>query len=118
MGFLGAKAVIYKREQSEWSADVRVIRPMDPTVTIDFEGAYSVTPELEPAARPGVRIAFPWRHKLNGGDTLSLEPYFEQWSLGRSENVSFRSGRVTLTVHEPQSETRHSGVRLVWSKIF
>lgn len=117
-GFVGAKAVVFKRNQSEWSADIRIVRPFDPTVTIDFKGAYSAAPELQPAARPGMRIAFPYRYEFKQGHTVSLEPYLEQWNLGRSEAMSFRSGSLILTVQEPNNETRNFGVRLTFSRTF
>lgn len=117
-GFLGAKALVFKRDALRWTADVRIVRPFDPKVTIDFKGAFSATPQVEPAARPGIRIALPLRYAMKDGSAFSLEPYFEQWNLGRSENVSFRSGALTLTVHEPASETRSFGVRFGWNRAF
>lgn len=117
-GFLGAKAIVFKREALQWTADVRLLRPFDPKVTIDFKGAFSATPQVEPAARTGIRIALPLRYAMQDGSAFSLEPYFEQWNLGRSENVSFRSGALTLSVHEPASETRSFGVRFGWNKSF
>lgn len=117
-GFLGAKARVVKRDRLEWIVDARVMRPLDPKVLIDFKGAFSASPEVEPTARPGIRIALPLRYRMSDGSVLSLEPYFEQWKLGRSENVSFRSGALTVTVHEPESETRTFGVRFGWHRTF
>lgn len=117
-GFLGAKAIVFKRDRLQWTPDIRVLRPLNPKVAIDFKGAFSATPQVEPAARPGLSIALPLRYTMKDGGALSLEPYFERWNLGRSESVSFRSGAVMLTVHEPGSETRSFGVRFGWNRAF
>lgn len=115
---LGAKAIVLKRGPFEWVADIRLMRPLDPKVSIDFKGAFAAAPEVEPTARPGFWIALPLRYKIAKGSALSLEPYFEQWKLGRSENVSFRSGTLNITVHEPENKTRSFGVRFGWHRAF
>lgn len=117
-GFAGAKVILAKGNQFEWQADVRVLQPIRPTVTIDFKGTYSASPELKLGERPGIRVAFPWRRNLNHGYALSLEPYFEQWNLDRSESAVFRSGRLALTVAQPENITKNFGIRVLWSKQF
>ena len=117
-GFIGAKAALFKQERSEWLLDIRATQPIRPTVAIDFKGAYAASPELDLGEQMGLRIALPWRLNQKDGSTITIEPYFEQWNLGRSANNSFRSGNLTLTVHEPESETKNTGIRLLWMQAF
>ena len=117
-GFIGAKAELFKQERSDWLLDIRVTQPIRPKIVIDFQGAYAVSPELNLGERPGIRVALPWRFNQKEGTTLIIEPYFEQWNLGRSADSSFRSGSLTLTVHEPESETKNTGIRVLWRRAF
>ena len=117
-GFIGAKGELFKQEHSDWLLDIRVTQPIRPKIVIDFQGAYAVSPELNLGERPGIRVALPWRFHQKEGTTLTIEPYFEQWNLGRSADSSFRSGSLTLTVHEPESETKNTGIRFLWRRVF
>jgi hypothetical protein len=59
-----------------------------------------------------VRLGLAWQRRIDSRYQLSLEVYHNAWELGRSDDETLRQGGVPVgTVHEPRSETRHSGVR-------
>ena len=117
-GFIGAKGELFKQEHSDWLLDIRVTQPIRPKMVIDFQGAYAASPELNLGERPGIRVALPWRFNQKEGTTLTIEPYFEQWNLGRSAATPFRSGSRTYTAYEPESETKNTGIRFLWKRAF
>lgn len=100
--FVGAKHFISMTHRSELGIDFRLLRIIDPVMTIDlgFAGLPRVSYDLGP--RFGWRLAIPWHSSLDSVAQFIIEPYIESWELGQS--------RVKYGFYEPPSKTRNYGI--------
>lgn len=109
---LGLEKPLHDHGRNAVTLDMRLMQPLRPTIAVDFHGLYDDA-HLDLGARPGVRFGVTWRHALSATTALTVEPYLEQWRLGRSAMVGLtRNGGATGTVYEPRSETGIVGVNL------
>lgn len=112
--WLGTKITAYQQGASNLTLDIGWIKPVDPVLHVDFRGAYSVSPRLNPGSRDGLRLMLTSRSALPENATLILEPYFEYWKLGRSPSLTTGG----ITVHEPASRTSNFGFNLRIGKMY
>jgi hypothetical protein len=111
---VGANALMWQKGSLAWSADLRLTQPFCPTVNVDFGGVFDAT-RLDLGARAGFRTGFPLRYSFGDKNAISLEPYYEQWNLGRSSTVPLTRNQVPVGfVFEPKSDTRIFGINLSW----
>ena len=110
LGFMGAKAVLYESRHADWLLDARLIRPVNPSIKVDFKGRYDNI-QLNLGERWGVRLALPWRYAISPSTGLMVEPFMESHALGRGATASLtRNGVPVGTVNEPRSESRNYGL--------
>jgi hypothetical protein len=81
---------------------------------VDFKGAYNAAPELYPQSKFGLRLMLTSRLALTHDTHLTLEPYFENWGLGRSPTAT-QNG---ISVFEPTSKTNNVGFNLRLGRMF
>lgn len=124
-GMLGLKSRLLKDYNSELSFDVRITHMLKANMDIDFKG-FSATgfaslddKTVDLGKKTNFRISIPWRIKIENSYTWLIEPYFEQWDIGKSNVVNLtESGTLVVLpecggicgVLEPRSETRNFGV--------
>jgi hypothetical protein len=117
-GFIGFKTDMVAKPSWSWALDARLTRTFDPRVHVDFLGLYDNT-SLDLGPRFGARLSLPWRYALDRVSALSIEPYFERWDLGRSNDMTLTRGGVAVGgIFEPRSETRSYGLTLSLSSQF
>jgi hypothetical protein len=101
-------------QRGKWSAgiDIRLLRPIQPTMSLDLNGYDAATLNLE--SRNSVRLNFPLHFVDGTRRQWTFTPYWESWRLGRSADLRLTSGGVpTSTIaHEPRSETNNVGVTI------
>lgn len=109
---LGGAATLLRRAKWSGDIDVRWLWPIDPTMSLDIAGFDAVTLNLK--SRSSARVGFNFRFVTKAGQEWVINPYWESWSLGRSNDERLTVGGVptALTVHEPRSETSVGGVTL------
>ena len=118
LGFLGAKMVLRESGKVRWLLDVRLTRPVNPSITVDFHGLYD-NARLDLGERWGARLALPWRYAVSRTAGLIVEPFVESYELGRSATTPLtRNGIVVGTVYEPRSESRNYGLVIGISQRF
>lgn len=109
---VGGEAIVWQR--GKWSAgiDVRLLRTIRPTMTLDLVGFDAATLNL--GSRNSARINFPLQFTDGTGRQWMFTPYWESWRLGRSADQYLISGGVPTTaiVYEPRSETNIAGVTI------
>lgn len=109
LGFLGAKTVLYTSERAQWILDTRFTRPVNPSVTADFNGVNDGV-RLGLGGRWGTRWALPWYYTANQAMGFVVEPFVESYELGRSATMPLtRNGVIIGTVSEPRSESFNYG---------
>jgi hypothetical protein len=109
----GSKLMVYHDAASSFTLDIGLLKPLRPELLVDFKKAYNVEPMVYPESKLGLRVQMNSSFAINRRSSLSLEPYYEYWELGRSPNIT--AGAVTL--YEPASKTRNIGLnlRLGWT---
>lgn len=112
---VGGKRILSDAGKSQWQADLRVTRTIQPTIHIELPGFDNTTQDL--GERFGVRLSLPWRYELEKASVFFIEPYKEAWSLGRSPTTPLSSNGVPVgTIYEPRSEGRNYGIILGLSR--
>jgi hypothetical protein len=108
---LGARISLYQAGAGRWQLDARFLYTLDPSVEVDSHGLFDRT-TLEPAGRPGFRVALPWEYGAKGQATgFIVEPWVEYYEFGESDKETITSGGTPVgTAFEPRSETRNFGV--------
>ena len=118
LGFLGAKAVLHESGRARWLLDARLTRPVNPSVTVDFNGRYD-NARLYLGERWGARLALPWHYEMSRSTSLIAEPFVESYELGRSATTPLTSNGLTVGgVYEPRSESRNYGLAFGISQRF
>lgn len=109
---LGSAATFW--QGGDWSAgiDVRLLRPVSPTMAIYIAGFDEAVLDLKP--RNSARISFPVRFMTGTGQQWTIMPYWEAWRMDRSDGKRLTIGGVptAFTVTEPRNETNIVGVTL------
>lgn len=96
----------------DWGLDARLTRIIDPKVEVDYAGLYD-NAKLNLGERWGFRLSLPMSYSMRYSTSLSLEPYLEKYSLGRSSSVPLiRQGNIVGTVYEPDSTGSNYGVTI------
>jgi len=117
-GLLGAKLTLSESPQARWLLDARVVRPVNPSITVDSPGQYDSV-RLGLGERWGWRLALPWRYGMSQAAGLTVEPFVESFEIGRSATVTaIKNGTPVGTVTEPRSETRNYGLAISVSSRF
>ena len=117
-GFLGTKAVLHESESVRLLLDARILRTVNPAISIYFNGQYD-NARLALGERWGVRVSLPLRYTLNTSSSLNVEPYAESYELGRSTTAPLTSnGKVVGSVYEPLSQTINYGLTVGISQHF
>ncbi len=117
-GLLGAKFTLFESPQARWLWDARVVRPVNPSITVDSPGQYDSV-RLGLGERWGWRLALPWRYGMSQAAGLTVEPFVESFEIGRSATVTaIKNGTPVGTVTEPRSETRNYGLAISVSSRF
>ncbi|MCW9059533.1 MAG: hypothetical protein OQL11_11720 [Gammaproteobacteria bacterium] len=90
--------------------DLRLLRPLDPSLRVDFKNDYDSV-EVGQEARAGGRLELVWTRPWNDGRTLSVSAWYEQWRFGAGDTEVLRRNGVPIgSVHEPESKTEFLGV--------
>ena len=111
-GLLGVKIRYAMGERMSWTVNLRVTRPVNPSIEIKFRNALD-DETLKLGEKTGYRLGLVWRYAFTDRVGLRISPFFEQWKLGRSSTQSLtQNGTVVGMLHEPRSETRNRGLTL------
>lgn len=92
------------------SLDLRLLRPVDAALHVDFKNDYD-SADVDPEARVGGRLGLTWTRPWSDGRTLAVSVWYERWRFDASDAEILRRNGVAIgTVHEPESETEFVGV--------
>lgn len=109
-GLLGVKGSYAASERMSWTLDLRLMRPVNPSIRVKFGNALD-DKTLELGEKTGYRLAVAWHYSLTDRAGLRISPFYEQWKLGRSSTRSLtQNGTVVGSLYEPRSETRNRGL--------
>jgi hypothetical protein len=110
---LGTLAQLTLRERFHVGVDLRLFRVLDPEVEVRFSSVFDEA-RLPLGERSGARVALISAYELDQHLRIRLELYHEGWSFGRSSAQPLASGGspTGVSVMEPRSETRNTGVTL------
>lgn len=116
--FLGAKIPLYEAQSFNWGLDIRVTRIIAPEIEVDYSGLYDNV-HLSLGERWGFKLKAPLSFAVRDSTTMVVEPYLEEYSLGRSSTAPLtRQGVVIGTVFEPDSNSSNYGVSLYLRHLF
>jgi len=105
---LGFTQKLYKTNEIQITAEIAGLYIYNPTIEIDFTASGSGFPELDLGSSGGLRLELFYYFDVTNNMKLSTSVYFETWDFGRSANKVIAG---IGSIHEPKSETRHSGLR-------
>ncbi len=112
----GADATLYRKGRVSVGLDARVLRTQGPESRVTFGQPYDAV-TLALGNEWGGRLGIPVRMPLKNGLSLSIAPWAEAWSLGRSPNQTLTSGGVPVgTVFQPRSESWSLGIDITIGK--
>ena len=106
----GAELVAWRHGRWSIGLDMRWLRPIKPTMSVDILGFDEVTLDLK--SHNSARINIPVKYEANDGMLWVVTPYWESWQMGRSEgrNLSVNGVPTASTVFEPRNETSNFGM--------
>jgi hypothetical protein len=107
---LGMEADVFHNGQWKASFDLRLTRPVHPTIEIDASIYDPLTLEL--GARYGMNFRFPIEYRFASRQAIVITPYWQTWFLERSNSKRlYSNGNPTgLIATEPDSETVILGI--------
>jgi hypothetical protein len=107
---LGVEADVFHNGPWKASFDVRLTRPVHPTIEIEAPGFDPLTLKL--GARYGVIFRFPVEYRFASRQAIVITPYWQTWFLERSNSKRlYSNGNPTgLIATEPDSETIILGI--------
>ncbi len=113
----GTRLTLWQSPAHALQLDARYRWMLAGTMGVDFKGygGYDNT-TVALATEDGWRLGLTWTWSLQPDRTLSVEPYFSAWNLGRSDLAALtRTGAATGNlILEPRSKTRNVGVRVLY----
>lgn len=99
--------------QTSWGnifLDARLTRTFNSSIDVSFRNLYDAV-NLTLANRNGFRVSLPISLPQQQGFQLHIEPFWEEWSFGRSNTQNLiQYGAIVGTIFEPRSETRTTGI--------
>jgi hypothetical protein len=107
---LGVEADVFHSGPWKASFDVRLTRPVHPTIEIEAPGYDPFTLEL--GAHYGMNLRFPVEYRFAARQSIVITPYWQTWKLGHSNHKRLYANGVPTpyTAQEPDSETVIFGV--------
>lgn len=94
------------------SLDLRLLRPVDPSLDVDFKNDYDSV-EVGQDPRAGGRVSLAWSRPWIGGRSLAVSVWYERWRFGAGDaEVLRRNGVAIGSVREPESDTEFVGLAL------
>ena len=118
---VGTKATIYETEKSRWQLDARLTRMLKGQLDVDFLGFGGFDDaRLDLGNEWGMHFALPWSTQATPNGQLQIEPYYEQFNIGKSNraNLTINGSPTQKSVVEPKSKTQNYGIRFIWKQRF
>lgn len=107
---IGISMPLWKQEQSTLSIEASVLKIKKPEMYIDLsESGYGYT-DLILKEDDGARIKIHWSTE-NDDLAYGISLFYEMWEFGKSDSNTTTGGTSSISVFEPRSETRHSGIQ-------
>lgn len=107
--------------QTSWgniAFDARLTRTFNSSIDVSFRNLYD-TVSLALGNSEGFRVSLPISLSLQEDFQLHIDPYWEEWSFGRSDTKNLTlNGSVIGTIFEPRSETQAVGIIVGLKKYF
>ena len=109
---LGTSVTFFKKGKRSAGVNVRLLRPIKPTLDVKFPGFDEVTLDL--GVNDSARLELFYHFVLRNNQQWTISPYWEYWYMGRSPNKGLTiNGVSTVNVAwEPRSDTKIFGVLL------
>ncbi|NOY73979.1 MAG: hypothetical protein GXP14_16685 [Gammaproteobacteria bacterium] len=109
---LGTTAGYHFQAKTQLQFDIRITRPINPSMRVHFKKNNLDSSELELDARLGSRISLTLSQTLTKQLAMAVEPYYQRWDLERSTPVPLKSNGMMIggSITQPRSETRNSGL--------
>lgn len=102
----------WKNNKWEIGFDGRFLRPIKPSIYVEYPGYDSVTIAL--GAENSLRVSVPITYQLSAKELILIEGYYQTWNLSRSSSKLLYSGGMPTSgsIAEPDSITEIYGVQL------
>ncbi len=115
---IGLMQQVYKNKKTQIVAEIGVLYIFNPKMEIDLRDFGFGRPDLSLGASGGLRLQLFYHHNVSKKMRLSTAAYYEAWDFGRSANLTIFSLSGSATIFEPESETRHAGVKFIVEMLF
>ncbi len=108
---IGFMQKLYKNKKNQIATEISALYIFNPEMEIDLRDFGFGRPELSLGASGGLRLQLFYHHNVSRRVRLSTAAYYEAWNFGRSANLTILGLSRSAIIFEPESETRHSGVK-------
>jgi len=108
----GLQSDIWRSSHYVISVEASLLRISDPVIFVDFSRINRGTAKLQMKEKSGGRLQLAWEQISNRQWSYKLNTYLEFWEFGRSNTKRTTGGFSSLTITEPDSETRNLGLQL------
>ncbi|MDH5611394.1 MAG: hypothetical protein OEY66_02915 [Gammaproteobacteria bacterium] len=110
---IGINTIFWTNEQGSWLAEAALLKTVNPEMYIDLSEADLGSTNLNLGTDTGARFQLSWVAKNTSNQNYGFSIFFETWDFGISDSNTTSGGTTSVSVYEPRSETRHSGIQFI-----
>lgn len=107
----GIKTNFLINKQSSWFVEVAILKTIEPEMYINLSEADLGSTNLKLGTDIGARFQLSWVEINTDKLSYGINAFYEAWNFGISDSKTTSGGSSSISVFEPRSETRHSGIQ-------
>ena len=111
----GIKTKLWSTKQSSWFAEAAILKTINPEMHIDLSEADFGSTNLKLGTDTGARFQLSWVKSDTNKRSYGINAFYETWDFGISDSNTTSGGTTSISIYEPRSETRHSGIQFLLS---
>ena len=108
----GSRISFWEKDHQAWIADIAILQTISPTIYVDLSSVDAGSTNLNLGSDTGARLQLMWKTSVEDQYTYGINAFYEIWDFGVSNSQNTSGGSSSLSIYEPESETRHSGIQL------
>ncbi|MDH3342460.1 MAG: hypothetical protein OEM07_01930 [Gammaproteobacteria bacterium] len=107
----GIKTRFQINKHDSWSAEVALLKIINPDMYIDLSEADLGSTTLKLNAETGARFQLSWLRTSSNNRSYEISAFYEMRDFDMSDSGATSGGASSVSVYEPRSESKHSGIQ-------
>ena len=108
---VGSRISFWEKDRQAWIADIAILQTISPTIYVDLSSVDAGSTNLNLGSDTGARLQLMWKTSVEDQYTYGINAFYEIWDFGVSNSQNTSGGSLSLSIYEPESETRHTGIQ-------